>query len=263
MSAEDSESQHRHVTPGARPLIVSAAVRTCESAHVADIPEIPLAGGMVSTVVRVGETVRRPIERWSAGVHGLLSYLESVEFDAAPRFLGIDDQRREILSWIPGMPASRPWPEPLLRDEGVISLGRLLRTYHDAVADYDPPAGTEWWTGARPRSEGEVIRHGDVGPWNTIWRDDRAVAFIDWDFVEPGPAVRDLAEMAFFVTPMRDDIHCDDCGFREVPNRAHRLRVLCDAYGWGDLRQLVDAVEEHWEEDIQRIATLGPQGIKP
>jgi len=229
----------------------------------ADEVEIPLTGGMVSTVVRVGDTVRRPVERWSNAVHGVLGHLETVGFDGAPALLGIDDHHREILSWIPGTQAFRPWPGVLLRDEGLISLGRLLRSYHDAVASYEPPADTEWWTGIRPGSEGEVICHGDLGPWNTIWRDDKAVAFIDWDFVEPGPPVRDLAEMAFFVTPMRDDEHCRECGFGEVPARAHRLQVLCSAYGRADVAAVVDAAEEFWEEDIERIATLGPKGIKP
>lgn len=251
------------VPPTAGPDRSLQAPAASDGATVADGPETALPGGSVSTVVRVGDTVRRPIERWSAAAHGVLVHLESVGFTGAPRYLGFDGRGREVLSWVPGTPASRPWPEPLLGDHGLTSLGRLLRAYHDAVAGYDPPAGTEWWTGTRPLSAGEVIRHGDLGPWNTIWRDGQAVAFIDWDFVEPGPAVRDLAEMAFFVTPMRDDDHCYQCGFREPPDRAHRLRVLCDAYGWSDLRHVLEAAEEFLQEDIDRITTLGPTGTKP
>lgn len=230
---------------------------------VAGEEEIPLTGGMVSTVVRVGDTVRRPLERWSDAVHGVLRHLQSVGFDGAPRFLGVDDENREVLSWIPGTPASRPWPPALLHHRGVERLGRLLRRYHDAVAGYDPPPNAEWWTGPRRPQTGEVIRHGDLGPWNQIWRDGEPVAFIDWDFAEPGPPVRDLAEMAFFVTPMRDDDHCLECGFTEPPDRARRLQVLCDAYGSSDLPALLDAVDEFWAEDSYRIATFGPQGIKP
>lgn len=236
---------------------------TASGGAFADGPEVTLAGGNVSTVVRVGDTVRRPVERWSAAAHLVLVHLESVGFGGAPRYLGVDGRGREVVSWVEGTPASRPWPAALLGDDGVASLGRLLRSYHDAISGYDPPAGTQWWTGARPLSAGEVVRHGDLGPWNTIWRDGRAVAFIDWDFVEPGPPVRDLGEMAFFVSPMRDDELCHECGFGEPPDRAHRLRVLCDAYGWGDLRQVLDAAEDYLQEDIERIATLGPRGTKP
>ena len=62
--------------------------------------EIPLEGGRITPgVVRVGETVRRPRNPNSEFVHEVLLHLESVGFDAAPRFLGIDEQGREILSF--------------------------------------------------------------------------------------------------------------------------------------------------------------------
>ena len=55
--------------------------------------EEPLAGGMDSggSVVRVGDTVRRPIKPQvpAAAVRELLVHLEEVGFDGAPRFLGM------------------------------------------------------------------------------------------------------------------------------------------------------------------------------
>jgi len=70
--------------------------------------EIPLLGGWVNVgVVRVGDTVRRPIGPNSPFVHELLDHLERVGFDSAPRFLGIDDLGREIVSFLPGSPAAR------------------------------------------------------------------------------------------------------------------------------------------------------------
>ncbi len=62
---------------------------------------------------------------------------------------------------------------------------------------------------------------------------------------------------------MRNDGHCHEGGFSEPPDRADRLRVLCEAYGWSDLRQVVEAAKEFLQEDIDRIATLGPTGAKP
>src|SRR5689334_7641104 len=56
--------------------------------------EIPLSGGNITGVVRIGQTVRRPIGPWSASVHGLLQYLETQGFEGAPRFLGVDQQER-------------------------------------------------------------------------------------------------------------------------------------------------------------------------
>lgn len=51
--------------------------------------EVPLRGGDVNVVVRVGDTVRRPPE--PAGVRALLTWYERAGFDSAPRFLGFDD----------------------------------------------------------------------------------------------------------------------------------------------------------------------------
>ena len=65
--------------------------------------ETPLSGGRSrAPVVRVGETVRRDLHANSAYVHALLRHLEDVGFTGAPRLLGIDEQRREILSFIAG-----------------------------------------------------------------------------------------------------------------------------------------------------------------
>ena len=126
--------------------------------------EVPLAGGSVaSSVVRVGDTVRRATERSSPAVHALLVHLEAVVLAGSPRFLGLDHQGREILTWIDGTPATKPWPAPLLTENGVRRLARLLRGYHEAVATFSPPADSEWWTGMRGLEPGEVALHGDLG----------------------------------------------------------------------------------------------------
>ena len=132
------------------------------------LEEEQLPGGTVARPVRVGDTVRRPVQRWSPAVWGLLEHLDAVGFDGAPRFRGLDEQGREVLSFLPGTTALRPWPSALLTEQGLAALGHLLRRYHDAVASYQPPAGAEWWIGTRGLATGEIIIHGDLGPWNTI-----------------------------------------------------------------------------------------------
>ena len=225
--------------------------------------EEPLLGGSVSTVVRVGDTVRRTLDRWSPAVHALLQHLESVGFAGAPRFLGIDDEGGEILTWIEGKPATSPWPAALRSPQGLLDLARVLRDYHDAVASFAPDPNAEWWIGTRRLGPGEIVVHGDLGPWNTIWRDGRPVAFIDWDFAEPAPPLADLAELACFITPMRDDDHARQYGFDEPPDRRARLRVFCEAYGWPDIAAVLDEVERYWEEEIARTSTFGALGIHP
>ena len=225
---------------------------------------MPLAGGSVAaSVVRVGDTVRRSTERWSPAVHLLLLHLEAVGFDGAPRFLGVDDRDREVLSWIEGTSATRPWPKALLTERGVRELVRLLRSFHDAVSTFVPPADAEWWTGARALRPGETVIHGDVGPWNSLWRDGKPVAFIDWDFAEPELAIMDLAELAYFVTPMRDDEHGRECGFEATPDRRARLAAICDEYGALSPSEVLDAMEQHLAADSERTARLGPLGVKP
>ncbi|RYD43853.1 MAG: hypothetical protein EOP85_09825, partial [Verrucomicrobiaceae bacterium] len=64
--------------------------------HQADLPEIPLAGGRITTgVVRVGETVRRPRSEASGFVAELLGVLRENGFEGAPDFLGIDAKGRD------------------------------------------------------------------------------------------------------------------------------------------------------------------------
>ncbi len=71
--------------------------------------EQPLTGGNVSDgVVRVGDTVRRPVGPWTPAVHALLTHLHEVGFRAAPRPLGIDGQGREVLTVVPG---NVVWPD--------------------------------------------------------------------------------------------------------------------------------------------------------
>ena len=58
--------------------------------------EIPLIGGNTSTVVRVGDTVRRNVGPWTPAVHALLRHLEYIGFTGAPRVLGLDERGREV-----------------------------------------------------------------------------------------------------------------------------------------------------------------------
>jgi hypothetical protein len=127
--------------------------------------EIALPGGRTTSgVVRVGDTVRRPLKSNSPFVHQLLKHLEAQGFAGAPRFLGIDSANREILSFIPGFV-----PDNLgeFLSKQLSSAARLLRAMHDATTNCDFRGGSE------------VICHGDASPCNCVFVDGVPTAFID------------------------------------------------------------------------------------
>jgi hypothetical protein len=218
--------------------------------------EIALPGGrLTAEVVRVGDTVRRTRGPDTESIHALLRHLEAKGFDGAPRALGFDERGREILTYIEGTAGEEyNWPEELRTDAGLAAVVRLVGAFHDAVADFIPPVASRWLEGASSLSPDEIISHNDPGPWNLVWRDGRPVALIDWDFAGLGHRLDDVAYVAFYAIPMRDDAHCQRCGFTVVPDRAHRLRVVCETYGDAATpARLIEHAEHHLLGDIEEI----------
>jgi hypothetical protein len=180
--------------------------------------------------VRVGKTVRRPQRSTSPAAHSLLRHLEAVGFDGAPRFLGIDAQGREVLSYIPGVTGVPPYPDWVLADEVLVSVAALLREYHRAVAGFDPTPYT--WPASPPEPfAGEIVSHNDLNLDNVVFRDGRAVALLDFDLASPGSRLWDVACAARLWAPLRPDGSVHD----SRRGRAfERLRLFVDSYGVGD-----------------------------
>jgi hypothetical protein len=203
--------------------------------------EIPLAGGNVAPVVRVGETVRRRAGPWTPSVHALLRHLADVGFDGAPRPLGLDEQGREVLTFVHGdcgvLPFEGADAGVLFTDQTLVAVGRLIRRFHDAVETFVPPADATWRVlpGAAAfherAAEPLIIGHNDLAMFNTIYRDGVPSAFIDWDFAAPATRAWDLAYAAWRFVPLTNDDDLPLLGWAPV-DRAWRLRRLCDAYGF-------------------------------
>ncbi len=85
-----------------------------------------------------------------------------------------------------------------------------------------------------PPLPGEVVSHGDLGPWNTVYRDGVPVAFIDWDSAEPVEPVADLAAAAWAFVPLAPPAQLAQAGFDPLPDLPERLRLFVDAYGLTD-----------------------------
>ncbi|MGI8336285.1 phosphotransferase enzyme family protein [Actinomadura scrupuli] len=194
-------------------------------------PEISLTGGDVTEgVVRVGDTVRRPLRSHTAAVHGLLHHLERSGFDGAPRVLGIDDQGREVLSWLPGETARRPLPEHAATDQTLAALAGLLRRLHDATSSYDPPPEARWDTAtANVDDPPELIGHCDVTPENVVFRDGGPAGFIDFDLARPTTRLFDVVTTLRHWAPIADPADRDSVLYDAAVGP--RLALFCAAYG--------------------------------
>lgn len=216
--------------------------------------------GNVSTVVRIADTVRRSTGPWTPAVHALLRHLEEVGFDGAPRVQGIDEQGREVLTYLSGDVPRRASPE-ITTDWVLVELGRLLRRFHDAVAGFELPPEVTWHHAEVPAPV-TVVCHNDISPRNTVLRDGRPAAFLDWDFAAPAPPAWDVAHAAWQFVPLAGDAACARHGWPSPPDRARRLRTLCDAYGLAesdrpDFAQLVSRRIAVTASGIEGLAAAG------
>ncbi len=190
--------------------------------------EVPFEDGNVSRVVRVGQTVRRNTGAWTPAIHALLRYLREAGFTGCPEVLGMDERGREVLSFVPGetAPASL---EGCRDDATLVAAARLYRSFHDAVSGFVPPRDARWRFTVGAPEDGEIVCHNDLGPWNTVIAGGQPVALIDWDFAAPAPRAWDLAYALWRWAPLYAEER-----FGPLAERARRIAVFCDAYGWDD-----------------------------
>lgn len=188
-------------------------------------------------VVRIGDTVRRATGPWSPAVHALLRHLESVGFDGAPRVLGIDDEGREVLTYIHGIEGRQA---RRYDDDTLVTIAHRVRELHDAVATFEPPPDSRW---RRPERTGpdQIVGHNDLAPYNTIFDHGGKPHFIDWDLAGPTPRAWDLAHAAWKFVPLFPDDACTAMGYPIRP-RGERFRIFCGAYGYDDPGKLVDVL---------------------
>jgi Phosphotransferase enzyme family len=206
------------------------------------VSEHPLRGGTVSSVVRVGDTVRRPPS--GRFVHDLLGFFERSGWDGAPRFLGVDERGREILSFVGGHVAWPPGPAGATEEASLVRVAELVREFHDLTAG-TPLAG-----------EQEVVCHNDLAPNNTVYVRGgaglRPVAFIDWDLAAPGRRIHDVAHVCWQNLGLGPGA---DAG-----RAAHGIRLICDAYrldGRGEIADVIMWWQDRCWRGIQAGAAAG------
>lgn len=215
--------------------------------------EIPLTGGNVSAaVVRVGDTVRRPVTPATAAVDAFLRHLERRGFTGAPRALGGDDVGRQVLSWVPGRNQYEIGP---LDPSGLERVGALIRELHDAGADFDPPPDARWQVAIPPDREDLVVHH-DLAPWNLIVDGER-MTFVDWDNCGPGSRLWDLSYAAHGFAVISAD--------EPVDAVAARLRALVEGYGLdrAGRRELVPMLARRTRSMLELLLDGRRRGIQP
>lgn len=190
--------------------------------------------GAVGGATRVGRTVRRPTGPWTPAVHGLLTYLWDNGLRGIPTLHGVDEEGREVLSYVEGRGV--PIDQEVVLDTVLAEAVVWLRDFHDLVEGYRPEGPVPWRGGTAELAEDQIICHHDPGAYNWIIQSGHFVAMIDWDMAGPGKPIDDLAFLAWTGIPL----------YREIPleDVVRRLDLLVDAYGeWGPMTVLQAVVD--------------------
>lgn len=213
--------------------------------------ELDLGGGATGAR-RVNDEVWRATGPWTPAVHALMCHARDAGVPETPAVIGTStDASFERLAWIPGDDVG----VVLGDDETLKAVGRLVRRVHDALASFSPPLEASW----RLRDGGTNFVHGDIAPWNVVWRQHAIVGLLDWDQSGPGRDLEDLAYAAWVWVPLeRPDLvpghwQVDDVS---LSAQRHRLRVLADAYGMSasQRRTLLSEIAYVQATGIGRIA---------
>lgn len=194
-----------------------------------------LTGGNVSNVYRSGNTVRREMKPGSDKVHALLKHLEKEGYEYGPKFLGIDKEGREILSFIEGEAGNYPLKEYMWSDTVLSEIAKMLRLYHDTVSNF--PIDDHWQIVDNTPEKIEVLCHNDFAIYNIIFNKEKPVGVIDFDMAAPGPRLWDIAYTLYTCVPL-SRFYLAETGDRvDYQSAIHadsikkRVKLFFDAYG--------------------------------
>ena len=195
--------------------------------------EIPMDSGETPGVVKIGSTIRRPVTEFSHTIHTLFQYLEEKGFDASPRFLGIDDRGREVLSFIEGESGQFGSPAHNWSDESLVAAFQLLRRYHDATTGFRPPSDAAWRMEVNLHQPIDVVSHNDFSPYNCIFQNFLPTGIIDFDYACPGGRLQDVAYGIYRFAPLSRMV--EEPWMPDSVNPLTRVRLACESYAMGSI----------------------------
>jgi len=228
----------------------------------------PLTGGSETQgIVRIGDTVRRPLRPFSLTVQVYLAHLRDAGFTAAPLPLGVDEQGREVLSFVPGEVHRHPLPPEAAGDDVLVALARLICALHEASAGWVPPTGAVW--GGTPANRGriaaraELVSHRDYATGNVVFRDGLPAALIDFDLAMPTTRLYDIANALWYWAPSKWGDPRDRAPALADVDIPHRVAVFADAYGMtpqqrAELAPLAVDMARRYHQDSRASAELDP-----
>jgi hypothetical protein len=215
-----------------------------------------LVGG-VNEVTRLGDTVVRPTGAHSNATRAVLDHLERKGFAGAPRVLSIGNVAgTETLTFLHGDTTDYPLKPAFRTDQALISATRLLREFHDALADFDFPTYDSWFL--PPLDPIETICHGDFAPYNCVLRDGEVVGVFDFDTAHPGPRLWDLGYLAYRWVPLTSPHNPD--GFGTTDEQARRLALVAEAYGSANTANIVENAQQRLLAMVANIRQFAAAG---
>ena len=195
----------------------------------------------------------------------LLEHLASVDYQGAPRYLGLDLDGWHKITFIEGECRMNPAWQTDDRANATM-LGRvatMLADLHEATTGFNPPEGSVPQrplpipASSSPHEAGRSAwTHGDVGYANIVFRTNDPIAFIDWEFAaEAAPICDPAALLAVSTRGPRPD--ADD-----NKRRAEAVTLAADAIAAGyhrigfarrDLYEsaavVLDDAADYWERN--------------
>jgi aminoglycoside phosphotransferase (APT) family kinase protein len=128
---------------------------------------------------------------------------------------------------------------------------------HAALDGFRLPPGIHWHRRVGYAEDVDLpVCHLDLHAPNIVFREGKPVGFIDWDAAGPAPRSWEIARAAWLLVPLSADERCASKGWSEPPDRLHRLRIFCDAYG------LEAEARENFAESAIRMAQAHADQVK-